>query len=75
MLTRPLGANLGDFLGSDKTEGGLGLGTFGTSVLFLAIILALVIFLSVTKVDRTETRAGEPTGDPDDLDEPEPARA
>jgi len=54
ILTRPLGANLGDFLGSAKGDGGLGLGTLGTSVLFLATILALVVFLTITRRDRTE---------------------
>src|SRR3954447_25849256 len=55
ILTRPLGANIGDFLASPKSEGGLGLGTLGTSVLFLATILAVVVFLTVTDKDRTET--------------------
>ena len=54
ILTRPLGANIGDYLASDKSEGGLGLGTLGTSVLFLGTILAVVIFLTVTDKDRTE---------------------
>jgi uncharacterized membrane-anchored protein len=56
ILTRPLGANLGDFLGSARDEGGLGLGTFGTSALFLAAICAVVIYLTVTRRDRTELR-------------------
>jgi uncharacterized membrane-anchored protein len=55
ILTRPLGANLGDFLGSPRDEGGLGLGTLGTSVLFLGTILAVVIYLTKTRKDRTET--------------------
>ncbi len=54
ILTRPLGANIGDFLASDRSEGGLGLGTLGTSVLFLGTILAVVIYLTVTQKDRTE---------------------
>jgi uncharacterized membrane-anchored protein len=54
ILTRPLGANIGDWLASPKSEGGLGLGTLGTSVLFLGAILAVVVFLSITGVDRTE---------------------
>ncbi len=54
ILTRPLGANIGDFLGGPRTEGGLGLGTLGTSVLFLATITAVVVYLSITKRDRTE---------------------
>ena len=54
ILTRPLGANIGDYLGSAHADGGLGLGTFGTSVLFLTTILAVVVHLSRTKKDRTE---------------------
>ncbi|MFL6106529.1 MAG: hypothetical protein ACJ716_05235 [Marmoricola sp.] len=54
ILTRPLGANIGDYLASDKSEGGLGLGTLGTSLLFLGTITAVVAFLSVTHKDRTE---------------------
>ncbi|HEY0950329.1 hypothetical protein [Nocardioides sp.] len=54
ILTRPLGANIGDYLASSHADGGLGLGTFGTSLLFLATILAVVVFLTVTDTDRTE---------------------
>ncbi|MET7618027.1 hypothetical protein [Streptomyces sp. NPDC005408] len=51
VLTRPLGASLGDYLSQPRDEGGLGLGTVGTSFLFLAVILALVVFLARTKRD------------------------
>ncbi len=54
ILTRPLGANIGDYLGSKPADGGLGLGTFGTSVLFLATILAIVVYLTTTHKDQTE---------------------
>ena len=57
ILTRPLGANIGDFLASPHADGGLGLGTLGTSVIFLGTILATVIYLTVTKVDRTESKS------------------
>ena len=54
ILTRPLGASIGDFLSqSDPKAGGLGLGTTGTSYIFLACILALVTYLSITKRDQT----------------------
>lgn len=53
ILTRPLGASIGDFLSQPRSDGGLGLGTTGTSALFLAIILALVVYLSLTKKDQT----------------------
>ena len=51
ILTRPLGASIGDYLSADKAEGGLELGTVITSAIFLVAILATVIYLSVTKKD------------------------
>jgi uncharacterized membrane-anchored protein len=51
ILTRPLGASIGDYLASPKAEGGLGLGTTLTSVIFLSTILALVVFLAISKRD------------------------
>ncbi|HET6230648.1 MAG TPA: hypothetical protein VFE05_11315 [Longimicrobiaceae bacterium] len=51
ILTRPLGASIGDYLSQAPKDGGLGLGTVGTSALFLVTILALVVYLSVTKRD------------------------
>ncbi len=47
ILTRPLGASMGDLLSQSTTNGGLGFGTVGTSMLFLSIILSLVIYLSL----------------------------
>jgi len=55
ILTRPLGANIGDYLGLPHAEGGLGLGTLVTSVIFLGTILAVVVFLTITDKDRTES--------------------
>ncbi len=52
ILTRPLGANIGDFLSSDKSEGGLGWGTLVTSLLFLAAIVGIVIYLTLHPIDR-----------------------
>lgn len=54
ILTRPLGANIGDYLASSRSDGGLGLGTLGTSVLFLGTILGVVSYLTTTHKDRTE---------------------
>ncbi len=51
ILTRPLGASIGDYLASPTSEGGLGLGTNLTSIIFLGTILALVVFLAVSKRD------------------------
>jgi uncharacterized membrane-anchored protein len=46
VLTRPLGASLGDLLSQAQTYGGLGLGTIVTSAAFLATIVILVTWLS-----------------------------
>ncbi len=52
ILTRPLGASIGDELSqSTHRYGGLGLGTTGTSYIFLGGILALVGYLTWTKRD------------------------
>jgi uncharacterized membrane-anchored protein len=57
ILTRPLGASLGDYLSQARVDGGLGLGTTVTSVIFLATILVVVVFLSLTRKDATEVVA------------------
>jgi uncharacterized membrane-anchored protein len=54
ILTRPLGASIGDELSQSSHQyGGLGLGTTGTSYIFLGCILALVTYLTFTKKDQT----------------------
>lgn len=52
ILTRPLGASIGDYLSQGRDAGGLGLGTTTTSALFLFAILGLVIYLNMTKKDQ-----------------------
>ncbi|MGV8942899.1 COG4705 family protein [Thermomonas sp.] len=51
ILTRPLGASFGDLLSQTRDHGGLGLGTTGTSIAFLLVIIVLVSYLSITKRD------------------------
>ena len=51
VLTRPFGASCGDLLSQTPANGGLGLGTVGTSALFLTVILGLVSFLTITRRD------------------------
>lgn len=51
ILTRPVGASLGDYLSQATTGGGLGLGTVTTTGMFLLAILITVVYLSVTKRD------------------------
>ena len=61
ILTRPLGANIGDWLASPKVAAnpgepvGLDLGTFATSLIFLGAILATVIYLTISRSDVAET--------------------
>jgi uncharacterized membrane-anchored protein len=51
IMTRPLGASIGDFLSQPISHGGLGLGATTTSVIFVGGILAIVTYLSLTKRD------------------------
>jgi len=46
ILTRPLGAALGDLLSQSREYGGLGFGTVVTSLVFLSVIVALVAFVT-----------------------------
>ena len=53
ILTRPLGASIGDGLSQSHHAGGLGLGTTDTSYIFLGSILGLVTYLTVSRRDQT----------------------
>jgi uncharacterized membrane-anchored protein len=82
ILTRPLGASIGDGM-SQTDNGGLGLGTTITSLVFLGAILMLVAYLAKTRVDQTPPEvaareAAAATVDPQVLvvtDEPRPSAA
>jgi uncharacterized membrane-anchored protein len=51
ILTRPLGASIGDYLSQPASHGGIGLGATLTSVAFLAVILGIVAYLTATRAD------------------------
>ena len=51
ILTRPFGASFGDLLSQPHANGGMGLGTVGTSAIFLGVILGLIVVM--TKAQRT----------------------
>jgi len=59
ILTRPLGASMGDLLSQARSVGGLGLGTTVTSIIFLLAILVVVVFLQITRKDATEAQVAE----------------
>ncbi|OAF01408.1 hypothetical protein AYJ54_28900 [Bradyrhizobium centrolobii] len=46
ILTRPLGASLGDLLSQSRDYGGMGLGTIQTSIAFLSVIVVLVAWVT-----------------------------
>lgn len=52
ILTRPLGASMGDYLSQPLDAGGLNLGTVGTSMIFLLTILSIVLYLTKTGKDQ-----------------------
>ena len=53
ILTRPLGASIGDLLTQAPKDGGLGLGTYPVNAVFLIVIVSLVAYLTMNpKVDR-----------------------
>lgn len=56
VLTRPLGASIGDLLSQAPADGGLGIGTTVTSAVFLVIIVAVAGYLGV-KVRRQRAEA------------------
>ncbi len=65
ILTRPLGASLGDYLSQPRSDGGLGLGTMPASALFLGTIFIIVAYLTITKKDTTFKKdVATPIGSP-----------
>lgn len=47
VLTRPLGASAGDLLSQPRSHGGLGLGTTWTSLVFLLVIAAITVLMTI----------------------------
>ena len=56
IVTRPLGASLGDLLTQQRDVGGFGISSSLINGVFLLIMLGLVGYLSFTRVDRIEQR-------------------
>jgi uncharacterized membrane-anchored protein len=57
IMTRPLGASLGDLLSQSRGDGGLGVGTTLTSALFLGTIFLIVTFLSIARKSAATRKA------------------
>jgi uncharacterized membrane-anchored protein len=56
ILTRPLGASLGDLLSQARSYGGFGLGTVVTSLTFGGLIAILVTYLTFGPIGPVEGR-------------------
>lgn len=54
ILTRPLGASIGDLLSQSTHDGGLGLGTTLTSAAFLIAIIGIIVYLG--RAERRQER-------------------
>ena len=54
VLTRPLGASIGDYLTQAPKDRGLGFSTMSVSATFLVIIVGLVLYLTISKIDMVE---------------------
>ena len=63
ILTRPLGASIGDYLSQSTHQGGLGLGATVTSLIFVVGILGIVAYLSISKADVIAAEADDPVLD------------
>ncbi len=61
IMTRPLGASIGDLLTQTREHGGLGLGATLTSIIFVGGIILTVAYLSITKKDVIENEPREKT--------------
>jgi len=51
IVTRPIGASLGDLMIQMPKDGGLGLGTGLVNIVFFAVVIGLTTFLTISKVD------------------------
>jgi uncharacterized membrane-anchored protein len=70
ILTRPLGASIGDLLSQDSADGGLGIGTTLTSIVFLILIIGLTAYLHI-KISRERVKLEATRDDKKAFDEPE----
>lgn len=63
IMTRPLGASLGDWLSQPAKFGGLGLGATLTSIIFLVGIFGIIVYFTLSGRDKI---TGPPPGEKED---------
>jgi uncharacterized membrane-anchored protein len=71
ILTRPLGASIADWMAVEPHRGGLGFGAGGVALGSALIVVALVRYLSVSRIDVRDE--DHPTGEHDLVPVPPPA--
>ena len=59
IVTRPIGASLGDLFIQTPADGGLGISAGTINITFFAIIIVVVTYLSMTKMDIAESVSSE----------------
>jgi uncharacterized membrane-anchored protein len=67
VVTRPLGASFADALGKPKNLGGLGIGDGKVALILSALIVILVAYLAITRIDvqdRSRASIGGPAPEP-----------
>ena len=57
VMTRPLGASFADWTGKSRSLGGIGIGDGPIAFILAALIVAGVVYLTVSRSDQIETRA------------------
>ena len=84
VLTRPLGASIGDLLTQSHSDGGLGISDVWVNTAFFVTIIALIGYITVSRVDQPTPseeeaahswwrRHGAASAEPAELDAVEPA--
>ena len=61
VVTRPLGASVADGLAKPKNTGGLGYGDGPVMLAFGALIVVMVVYLGITKIDVQPLTAAHPS--------------
>lgn len=59
IVTRPIGASLGDLFIQAPADGGLGVGAGTINVAFFAVIVAVVTYLTISRIDITDGSPGQ----------------
>lgn len=52
ILTRPLGASIGDLLTQAPADGGMGFSLYGVNDVFFAVIIVSIVYLTITGIDQ-----------------------